>query len=136
MKQKGKAMKARGEKIEGQEKSQRFTAKIERMSFEDALSRLEEIVETMEDTSLPLADTMDAYEEGILLTKHCRDKLNEAAARIEVLEKDNRKDDAAQTDKRISKSGVRAKKVDLKEENGEFMVDERLQGTLLDLDTD
>lgn len=54
----------------------------ERPSFEDALRRLEEIVNELEDESISLEESIDLYEEGIKLSKICTETLEEAELRI------------------------------------------------------
>ena len=56
--------------------------------FEDALKRLEEIVEKLEEGDLNLDESLELFEEGIKLSKLCSKKLNEAEKRIEMLTKD------------------------------------------------
>ena len=58
---------------------------IKKMSFEDALIELEEIVENLEQGTNKLDDAINAYERGTLLKKHCETKLNEAKARVEKI---------------------------------------------------
>jgi exodeoxyribonuclease VII small subunit len=57
--------------------------------FEDALQKLEEIVEKMEGEELSLDDSLKAFEEGVRLTRFCHQKLNEAQKKIEILLKDS-----------------------------------------------
>ncbi len=59
-------------------------------TFEQALARLEEIVQKLEKGDLPLEDSLGLYEEGIRLSKLCHGKLEEAEGRIELLLKDSR----------------------------------------------
>lgn len=54
-------------------------------SFEDASSRLEEIVEILEDGELTLEDAISLYEEGVKLFKITQDQLNNAQKKIEEL---------------------------------------------------
>ncbi len=54
-------------------------------SFEDASSRLEEIVEILEDGELTLDDAISLYEEGVKLFKFTQDQLNSAQKKIEEL---------------------------------------------------
>ena len=54
-------------------------------SFEDASSRLEEIVEILEDVELTLEDAISLYEEGVKLFKVTQDQLNNAQKKIEEL---------------------------------------------------
>ncbi len=57
----------------------------EQPSFEDALSRLEAIVESMEAGDVPLADLIARFEQGTQLLKVCEGRLQEAELRIEQL---------------------------------------------------
>lgn len=57
-------------------------SKKERPSFEDALQRLEDIVNQLEDESISLEKSIDLYEEGIKLSKICTNTLEEAELRI------------------------------------------------------
>lgn len=55
----------------------------ERPSFEEALTRLEEIVNNLEDESISLEESIKLYEEGIELSKLCTETLEEAELRIQ-----------------------------------------------------
>ena len=57
------------------------------ISFEEALQKLETVVEAMESGDLPLESLLARYEEGVKLTKICQDKLAEAELKIQQLEK-------------------------------------------------
>jgi len=57
------------------------------MPFEEALQKLETIVETMESGDLPLESLIARYEEGVKLAKVCQEKLVEAELKIQQLEK-------------------------------------------------
>jgi len=56
-------------------------------SFEDALARLETIVESMESGEVPLAELLAKFEEGNTLLKVCEARLKEAELKIEQLKK-------------------------------------------------
>jgi exodeoxyribonuclease VII small subunit len=56
-------------------------------NFEDALKRLEEIVESMEEGEIPLDDLVRKYEEGNQLLKVCGKRLRDAELKIEMLKK-------------------------------------------------
>ena len=58
------------------------------IKFEDALARLEQIVDTLEAGNLPLEDSLKAFEEGVGLARRCARYLDEAEKRIELLTKD------------------------------------------------
>lgn len=64
-------------------------AEKERLSFEKALSRLETIVEKLDDESLSLEESIDLYEEGILLSKQCTETLEKAELRIEKVHEEH-----------------------------------------------
>ncbi len=55
------------------------------MKFEEALKRLERIVQELEDGDLPLDEACEKYEEGIRLSKACAKKLEQAKKRVEIL---------------------------------------------------
>ncbi len=56
-------------------------------SFEDALSRLESIVDSMEQGQVPLAELITRYEEGTKLLKVCEARLKDAELKIDQLKK-------------------------------------------------
>lgn len=57
------------------------------MPFEEALQKLESVVEAMESGDLPLESLIARYEEGVKLAKVCQEKLGEAELKIQQLEK-------------------------------------------------
>jgi exodeoxyribonuclease VII small subunit len=59
--------------------------KIEEMSFEESIKKLEEIVKKLEDENISLEESMKNFEMGIKLSSSCLRKLNEAEKRIEEL---------------------------------------------------
>ncbi|MBK7707413.1 MAG: exodeoxyribonuclease VII small subunit [Acidobacteria bacterium] len=58
-------------------------------SFESSLTELEQIVRQLEDGDLPLEESLKLFESGVKLTRECRERLDEAERRIEVLLKDS-----------------------------------------------
>ena len=58
------------------------------LPFEEALKKLESLVEAMESGDLPLEALLARYEEGTRLVKICQEKLAEAELKIRQLEKD------------------------------------------------
>lgn len=56
--------------------------------FEDALKKLQELVEKLEKGDLPLEDAMECFSEGIRISKLCHSKLEEAEKKVEMLLKD------------------------------------------------
>ncbi len=67
--------------------AQNNAGKLDPLPFEEALKRLESIVEAMESEELPLETLLGKYEEGTRLAKICQDKLAEADLKIQQLEK-------------------------------------------------
>jgi exodeoxyribonuclease VII small subunit len=57
-------------------------------TFEQSLNDLEKIVQKLEDGDLPLEESLKLFEEGVKLSRECRDRLTSAERRIEVLMKD------------------------------------------------
>lgn len=60
---------------------------ISGLNFEQAIKELTGIVEKIEQGEVPLQDSLNQYETGMTLIKHCRTLLHEAEARIEVISK-------------------------------------------------
>jgi exodeoxyribonuclease VII small subunit len=60
---------------------------MQKLPFEEALKRLETIVESMEAQDLPLETLLARYAEGTSLSQICQSKLNEAELKIQQLEK-------------------------------------------------
>ena len=57
------------------------------LPFEEALQKLEGIVDAMEAGDLPLETLLARFEEGTNLVKICQSKLEEAELKIQKLEK-------------------------------------------------
>ena len=55
------------------------------LSFEDALQRLEQIVQKLESGQAPLEESIALYEEGARLKTHCEDRLKAAQLRVEKI---------------------------------------------------
>ena len=60
------------------------------VSFEEAIAKLEAIVENMESEQLPLEELVTHYEAGSVLLKHCDSVLSAARKRIELITLNNR----------------------------------------------
>ncbi|MCB2052388.1 MAG: exodeoxyribonuclease VII small subunit [Novosphingobium sp.] len=58
---------------------------IAALSFEDALRQLEDVVKKLESGEVPLDDSINLYERGEALRKHCQSRLDAAQARIEKI---------------------------------------------------
>lgn len=55
---------------------------IEKLSFEEALARLEETVRLLESGNVPLDDSLALFEEGIALVRLCNGKLDNAEQKV------------------------------------------------------
>ena len=58
---------------------------VSQLSFEAALARLEEIVRTLEKGEASLDQSIELYQEGDKLKRHCEARLKEAQVRIEQI---------------------------------------------------
>lgn len=58
-------------------------------TFEKKLEQLEEIVQSLEEGTTTLDESLKAFEKGIKLSRVCHEELNRAEKRIEVLLKEN-----------------------------------------------
>ncbi len=58
-----------------------------KLSFEQALGRLEEIVKHLEQGDLPLSESMELFEEGTGLLNACGKMLDEAEQKVVKLRK-------------------------------------------------
>jgi len=57
--------------------------------FEEAMGRLEEIVEKLESGDLSLEDSLKMFEEGMKLIRFCSEKLEEAEQKVTMLVKES-----------------------------------------------
>lgn len=89
-----------------------------KIDFEKALSKLEEIAINLEEGSLSLDESIRQFEKGMQLAKYCREKLDEAERKIDILQKGD--------DGRVTK-----KQVNVDNDTGAILKDDDLQGSLL-----
>lgn len=66
-----------------------FVKENSSQQFEDALKRLEKIVDDLESGEVGLDEALKRYEEGIKLVRFCTKKLQDAEKKIEILCKDD-----------------------------------------------
>ena len=57
--------------------------------FEKSLQTLEQLVEQMESGDLTLEKSLEAFEQGIRLTKECQQALREAEQKVQILMNQN-----------------------------------------------
>ncbi|HFB8429459.1 TPA: exodeoxyribonuclease VII small subunit [Neisseria gonorrhoeae] len=60
-------------------------------SFEEALSRLESLTQSMQG-EMPLEDALAAYQEGNKLVRYCQTKLAQVEQKLQVLDADGTKE--------------------------------------------
>ncbi len=66
--------------------------KDQKITFEEALRSLEEIVEELSDGELDLEKAISAYERGVKLKNICEKRLQDAKERIEKIQIEEKKD--------------------------------------------
>jgi exodeoxyribonuclease VII small subunit len=55
---------------------------ISKLTFEQSMQRLEEIINDLESGNVELENAISLYSEGIKLQQHCKDKLENAKLKI------------------------------------------------------
>ncbi len=66
---------------------------ISKLSFEEAIKELTNIVGKIEQGEIPLQDSLTQYEKGMALIKHCRTILQKAEKRIEKITEEKNTED-------------------------------------------
>ena len=66
----------------------KYREELSKLTFEQAIHQLKDIVSKIEQGEIPLQDSLDQYEKGMALIKHCRDILQKAEKRIEKISKE------------------------------------------------
>ncbi len=56
------------------------------LPFEEALERLEGLVDALEEGELELEESLEKFEEGVKLVRSCSDRLRKAELRVKQLE--------------------------------------------------
>ena len=59
----------------------------DKMTYEQAIERLNGIVNNLEKGNLPLADSLTLFEEGTALMKRCTELLDQAEQKVAMLRK-------------------------------------------------
>jgi exodeoxyribonuclease VII small subunit len=65
---------------------------ISKLSFEQAIKKLTDIVSKIEDGQISLEQSLIQYEQGMELIKHCRGILQKAEKKIEEISKEKEKE--------------------------------------------
>ncbi len=58
------------------------------LTYEEAVKQLEEIVNRLENSEIPLEESLSSFQEGIALSRLCREKLAEIEYKVEYLLKE------------------------------------------------
>ncbi len=58
---------------------------MEELKFEDAMKKLEEIANELENSDLSLDESVKKFQEGMNLSKQCKDTLDKAEKQITIL---------------------------------------------------
>lgn len=58
---------------------------IEKMSYEESLTRLKDITNRLESEQLPLEQMLDLYSQGQILVNRCNQLLDEAELKVKTL---------------------------------------------------
>ncbi|UCF44198.1 MAG: exodeoxyribonuclease VII small subunit [Planctomycetota bacterium] len=66
---------------------------ITKLTFEQAIKQLTDIVGKIEQGEIPLQDSLNQYERGMALIKHCKDILQKAEKRIEKVSEQKQPED-------------------------------------------
>ena len=61
---------------------------MEKMTYEKAISRLEEIVGKLESNEIPLEDSIALFQEGIELSRYCDQKLKNIQEKVAQIYED------------------------------------------------
>ena len=69
---------------------------IDKLSFEEAIKELGNIVGRIEQGEIALADSLGQYERGMALIKHCRAILAKAERRIEKISEEQEPEEKGQ----------------------------------------
>ena len=66
-------------------KKSNISPDITKLSFEEALDQLEDIVSKLEDGTINLEESIEEYTRGVHLKNHCETKLKEATLKVEQI---------------------------------------------------
>ena len=68
--------------------------KPENLSFEEALSELEALVEQLENGEISLDESLKSFERGVALTRNCQTQLQNAELKVKTLSEETLKIDS------------------------------------------
>ena len=62
---------------------------IDKLTYEQAISELDEIVQQLESGKAPLEKSVELYQRGVALSKHCESLLSKAESKVMILTDNN-----------------------------------------------
>lgn len=62
---------------------------MQKLSFEEAMGKLEQIVHLLEENDVPLEKAIDLFQQGMSLSKYCHDKLESVGKKMDRLVDEN-----------------------------------------------
>ena len=65
---------------------------LEKMTFEEAINELENLVESLDKGDISLDQAIAAYDRGSQLKDHCQKKLSEAKMKVETIQSSDNSD--------------------------------------------
>ena len=65
---------------------------LDKMTFEEAMNELENLVESLDKGDISLDQAIAAYDRGSQLKDHCQKKLNEAKMKVETIQSSDNSD--------------------------------------------
>ena len=65
---------------------------LDKMTFEEAMNELENLVESLDKGDISLDQAIAAYDKGSQLKDHCQKKLNEAKMKVETIQSSDNPD--------------------------------------------
>ena len=65
---------------------------LDKMTFEEAMNELENLVESLDKGDVSLDQAIAAYDRGSQLKDHCQKKLNEAKMKVETIQSSDNSD--------------------------------------------
>ena len=63
--------------------------KADKIDFEASMGKLEQLIEQMEEGELSLEESLQAFEQGVKLTRACQAALQEAEQKVQLLMEQN-----------------------------------------------
>ncbi|MBI9017855.1 MAG: exodeoxyribonuclease VII small subunit [Phycisphaerae bacterium] len=69
-----------------------MTTPKDKLTFEQSLQTLEEIVAQVEQGKIPLEESIEKYEQGMTLIQNCRKILDQAEKRVEKINQQSRQE--------------------------------------------